>query len=563
MIKRYLTLIVALLSFAAWGRQLTPQEALQRLNGASARGMAGSSAALPRYTLAYVGERDGDNLLYVMNIDSDAGFCILSADDCAPALLGYSANGSFSYSQAPEPLKWWLSQYQSDIHKAIRLGVSISRASAIEHAPVAPLITSLWGQTAPYNSDCPAFGTRKAPTGCVATAMAQIMNYHQWPVTGTNTKTYTDSGSGQTITANFSEHTYGWNYMQDEYTEESAGQAADAVALLMKDCGVSVEMKYGAASSGASGILVPFAMISYFSYSKAMKNNPRVFFTDEQWERLILDELDAGRPVFYTGHTVKDEGHAFICDGYDKDGYYHFNWGWSGTGDGYYLLTGQDALRPKEQGTGGSSLSLGFTEGQCIVSDMRKTQTGDPGKTSILLGLSDGYKVEVEGTSLKVDVPFMNYGTRATPNTAASKLGVGFSLVADGRVVQTVSAGAIGQSVGIGYGFSKLAFSYDPPATLSGKYEVHPVYSTTYSSGTFSAWQEFLLPADYEYAVVGFDSGVPTVVTPGGRTAIVDLVPTAAAKAGDDRLYDLNGRVVTMPCSPGIYIRNGRKIIRQ
>ena len=114
MMKRYLTLIVALLSLASWARQLTPQEALQRLDGADARSMAGSTSR-PVYTLAYVGGSDGENLLYVMNIDSDAGFCVLSADDCAPALLGYSHEGSFSYSQAPEPLKWWLEQYQSDI----------------------------------------------------------------------------------------------------------------------------------------------------------------------------------------------------------------------------------------------------------------------------------------------------------------------------------------------------------------------------------------------------------------------------------------------------------------
>ena len=193
--KRYLILFVALLSLAAWARQLTPQQALQRLKLNNARSMAGSPT--PRYTLAYVGEGDGENLLYVMNIDSDAGFYVLSADDCAPALLGYCNNGSFSYSQAPEALKWWLSQYQNDIQKAIRNGLSISRASAIEHEPVLPLVQTMWGQTAPYNNDCPAYGSRKSPTGCVATAMAQIMNFHQWPVTGTNTKTYTDSESGQ------------------------------------------------------------------------------------------------------------------------------------------------------------------------------------------------------------------------------------------------------------------------------------------------------------------------------------------------------------------------------
>ncbi|MBO6059619.1 MAG: C10 family peptidase [Bacteroidaceae bacterium] len=560
MTKRYLILFVALLSLAAWARQLTPQQALQRLNLNNARSMAGSPT--PRYTLAYVGEGDGENLLYVMNIDSDAGFYVLSADDCAPALLGYCNNGSFSYSQAPDALKWWLSQYQNDIQKAIRNGLSISRASAIEHEPVLPLVQTMWGQTAPYNNDCPAYGSRKSPTGCVATAMAQIMNFHQWPVTGTNTKTYTDSESGQTITANFSSHTYAWDYMQNEYTAEAVGPAADAVTLLMKDCGVSVEMAYGSNSSGANGILVPFAMISYFSYSKAMKNNPREFYTDTEWEQMLLDELDAGRPIFYTGHTVKDEGHAFICDGYDTDGYYHFNWGWSGVGDGYYLVTGQDALRPKEQGTGGSTLSLGFTEGQCIVTNMRKTQTGDPTKTSILLGLPGGYSVEVEGTALSVDVPFMNYGTRATPNTATSKLGIGFTLVADGHVVQTVSAGALGQSVGIGMGFSHLSFDYTPPSSLSGEYEVHPVYSTTYSSGSFSNWQEYLLSPDYQYAVVRFDAGVPTVVTPGGPTAVKDIIiPAASSARCDDRIYDLNGRVVAYPDRPGIYIRNGRKIV--
>ncbi len=560
--KRYFTLFIALLSLTALARQLTPQQALQRLTMDNARSMAG--IPMPRYTLAYVGHGDGENFLYVMNIDSDAGFCVLSADDCAPALLGYCDNGSFSYSQAPDALKWWLSQYKDDIREAIRNGVSISRASSIAHDPVSPLVQSLWNQTAPYNNDCPAYGSRKSPTGCVATAMAQIMNFHQWPVTGTNSKTYTDSASGQTITANFNEHTYGWNDMLNEYASDATGPAADAVSLLMKDCGVSVEMAYGASSSGANGILVPFAMISYFSYSKAMKNNPRVFFTDTEWEQMLLDELDAGRPVFYTGHTVKDEGHAFICDGYDTDGYYHFNWGWGGTGDGYYLVTGKDALRPKEQGTGGSTLSLGFTEGQCIVTNMRKTQTGDPGKTSILLGLPDGYSVGAEAAALNVDVPFMNYGTRATPNTTTSKLGIGFTLVADGHVVQTVSAGALGQSVGIGMGFSHLSFDYTPPSSLSGEYEVHPVYSTTYSSGSFSNWQEYLLSPDYQYAVVRFDAGVPTVVTPGGPTAVQDIIVQAAtAVKYDDNMYDLNGRVVTHPDRPGIYIRNGRKIIKQ
>jgi len=302
---------------------------------------------------------------YVFNLGDNQGFVLVGGDETAKQILGYSERGSFDWETAPENVRWWLSQYQRDISMVMDMPKGqqqrCATAPAATRHDIEPLIKTWWGQDAPYNnklnemmkegviasgytgSSYPSF-----PIGCVATALAQLMKRYNYPEHGEGE--IHDTGTHSWQNTNFTYHedvdyantTYQWSQMLNGYTASSTDEQRDAVATLMFHTAVACHMNYNYLGSSASyrqGIL---ALIHNFRYDKSVLNRLRSAYSDEVWESMIYNELSAGRPLLYSG-TAEIEGHAFICDGYRaSDNTYHFNFGWKGSSDGYYVLSGTD-----------------------------------------------------------------------------------------------------------------------------------------------------------------------------------------------------------------------------
>jgi len=199
----------------------------------------------------------------------------------------------------------------------ILMALAVALNGYCQRAEIAPLLQTAWGQGAPYNLQCPKKGGMYCQTGCVATAMAQIMYYHRCPATG-----------------------FDWNNMQLTYTGNETDVQQQAVAKLMAECGKAAGMEYGVGSSSAFAMDAAEAFSRDFGYQETSGELYRMDYSDEEWEELIYNELAAGRPVLYSG-SPRGYFHQFVCDGY-KDGKFHFNMAWHMVADGYCALTQED-----------------------------------------------------------------------------------------------------------------------------------------------------------------------------------------------------------------------------
>ena len=296
---------------------------------------------------------NGMNEYYVFDKGTNEGFIIVSGDDQTEPILGYCDEGAFSYDQMPPAMQEWLDGYARQI-AAIQQGARASRVPPT-HPKVEQMMSSKWSQGSPYNDLCPLDAGRRSVTGCVATAMAQILYYQrEKSVTETTAaipgySTWTKNISVPGIEAGAP---LDWDNMKDTYSSASDLQKK-AVAQLMLYCGVAAKMDYTNSSSGAQSHDAYEAFAKYFGYGKSVRYVDYTTVTsDDEWDRIVYAEMQAGRPVYVSGAN-SDVGHAFVADGYDGNLHYHINWGWGGQSDGYYYLTN---LTPGDgQGIGGSA----------------------------------------------------------------------------------------------------------------------------------------------------------------------------------------------------------------
>ena len=318
---------------------------------------------------------------YVFNAENNGGFVIVSGDDRTAEILGYSRTGRLDMDKIPENMKWWLESYAQQI-AALGSGTQASgRATTRSASAISPLILTKWDQYTPYNLMCPDGNyvdydetgydaSKRCVTGCVATAMAQVMYYHQWPSGCSGVASYSmgyyDDDWNFVPTHTFKALPaieFKWSKMKKTYSGSETDESATAVAELMRYCGQAVSMEYDLSENGGSGAyLSPSVLVQTFGYNKNLKLLERDNYTTGQWEEIVYNELAANRPVLYTGRTPSDEygnssGHEFIVDGYDGNGCFHINWGWSGTSDDYFVLSVAD---PAVQGAGGSASNQGF-----------------------------------------------------------------------------------------------------------------------------------------------------------------------------------------------------------
>jgi hypothetical protein len=326
--------------------------------------------------------------LYVFNSGTD-GFVMVAGEDIVTPVLAYSDERAFDPNNIPANTAKWIEGYKNQIRFAIENGMKateeISRewlnliegntsilSSDRTDSNVDPLIQTKWSQSPYYNALCPGGSV----TGCVATAMAQIMKYWNYPSNGTGFYSYNHPTYG-TLSANFGSTTYQWGSMPNIVNSSNS-----AVATLMYHCGVSVDMEYSPQSSGADGaVKVAPALQNFFGYPSSVAVKERVNYNTTQWINLLKQELDAGRPMYYEG-TGNGSGHAFVCDGYDNNDWFHFNWGWGGIADAFYNI---NALNPTQLGTGAGLGS--YNSNQKIVSGIQPptgTQTFSLGLNNIV-----------------------------------------------------------------------------------------------------------------------------------------------------------------------------------
>ena len=272
--------------------------------------------------------------------DRSEGGCVFVADDDAigRAVLGYTERGSYDETNLPEGLRDWLDQVtvlMTAVHEG-KINREPQRVTRARTVVVEPLIPTTWNQYGPYNGLCPMQNGKQCLTGCVATAMAQVMNYWRWPEHGYGYVSYHDSGCNQTLSQNLSSSYYDWGNMLSSYSGNYNMAQATAVATLMRDCGYAVQMHYTTGSSSAC--IYANTMQTYFHYSPAARDRYSGNYSNELWHRFIQQDLNERRPVLYSGSSSQG-GHEFILDGYDSEGYYHVNWGWGGDQDGWFTLT--------------------------------------------------------------------------------------------------------------------------------------------------------------------------------------------------------------------------------
>lgn len=313
-------------------------------------------------------QADNEPAVYVFN--GQEGFVLVSANDDTRAVLGYSDNGRFDATDIPENMQFWLQMYADELAryeankpvlKAGQVALTRSkRAATTTYPTIAPILGNVeWGQGTPYNNLCPTVGGERSVTGCVATAISQIMFVHKYPTKGTGSKTYTSESNKLKLSVNFGATTYDWENMLPYYKNNYNSTQANAVATLMYHVGVAADMDYDPDGSGAASSIALANIGTYFGYDKGIKTLPKDFMNEEEVLAAVAADLQIGHPVYVSGATKNQEGHAFVCDGMQSDGYLHINWGWNGSGNGYFALS---ALDPENQGTGGSASDLAFTE---------------------------------------------------------------------------------------------------------------------------------------------------------------------------------------------------------
>ena len=327
---------------------------------------------------------------YIFNANNNKGYVIVSGDDRTTQILGYSDNGNFDPDNVPVNMQEWLDYYAQQISSLDLMGVTGQNFTTPNPTrnSISPLITSHWDQAGPYWNHCPEFMDidengdtvgELAYTGCVATSMAQIMNYYKHPMRCSQlipsyiVTFYWHEEYGAFETDPLDPIFFDWDNMRDNYTGAETEAEKDAVAWLMLYAGCAAHMQYGLNASSTSDPYIPTALNEYFNYDAKLVY--RSDYDQKDWEEMIYQELAAGRPMIYNGRAGSGGGHSFICDGYAYGDYYHINWGWGGLGDGYFVLS---VLNPYAGGIGAASSSEGYNIDQTAVIGIQPGYSGTP-----------------------------------------------------------------------------------------------------------------------------------------------------------------------------------------
>lgn len=482
------------------------------------------------------------------------GYAVVSKDDTFSPILGYS-DTAMSDNPAPAFL-WWLETINKSMENMLANGTEPQHVQpAPEYRTSVPeLLTTRWGQDTPYNLQCPEYTVNNVKynyvTGCVATAMAQIMKYHNYPEKGYGKTIYRlNPGDGATLTieADFGNTTYDWANMLDSYIPGRYNdEQANAVATIMYHCGVSVRMNYAKDGSGAFSYDACTALRTNFLYDKNIKHYSRDFMPNEEWMNIIYRELNDNCPILYGGVTTANAGHAFVFDGYDADGLVHVNWGWNGESNGYYDV---------------ASLN-GFSEGQNMVIIRLPNDDRFESQYHSMWGL--GYKLVITKTitALKVSCDAL-YNMDVDKFTGELALMALNTETGDKTNLSTIYGTNVLSGIKYGSGMSLSGVSVPYTQLSDGTYRIYLATKSTLETD----WQPVRSKetVNNSYILVKNGSNVTLRAENNSNwTTAIDNVPTVEKKA-DNRIYSIDGRYMGTDASvlkDGIYIRNGKKFVK-
>jgi len=406
--------------------------------------------------------------------------------------------------------------------------LSANAQSADERRNILPLLTCQWGQDSPYNNLCPT----RCPTGCTATATAQIMYYYKYPEKGTGSITYT-SGT-QTLSADFSKSTYLWNAMTDKVTSSSTTDAKDAVALLMKDIGYGSQMQYQSVESVGYQYNAGYALATYFGYDKGVNFNLHNMYNNDEWDNLIYNELAEGRPVVYSGYSSDgSSGHTFVIDGY-KDGSYHVNWGWNGLFDGYFSLDDLNGYDYRQEALTGIQPDKGTTTFPTTIYNFQD------------------FKTENSSYTKTGNVKFMGEFVNRSLEKKTFRYGVEFFKEDNGSSTFVESTKDNEREPLNYYENYQVAISLFP--TKTGTYTVFPAYRD--DSGEWHRMRTDKGKVNYVTCKIAFSK----VTFTQGTVGIDDIICDNDDNNRSDAIYTLDGRRISSITHKGIYIKNGKKI---
>lgn len=330
------------------------------------------------------------------------GVVFISKDDDIEPVLGIS-DEDFDVNNMPCGMKWWLNTANKSLERMKAKGNTYSANPMAASGRPTYFIKTNWNQDTPFNNLCPRINGSAAPTGCIATAMAQIMKHYQYPATSKGTgiysvTTYKDKNDKEGTTKWYKRelgHTYQWTAMLSSYGMMTEDEN-DAVATLMADAGAACQMNYQANSSGTIEWYAAKGFAENFRYdSLAISCLQRDFYTDAEWMEMVRKEMEAKQPVLYCGSDEIEGGHAFLLDGIQSDGKVHVNWGWGKSGDGWFDI---DVLRPNITGFTGE----GFNIGQSMVLGFKRQETPSADEENISQWVTDGYSFYISNNELHV-----------------------------------------------------------------------------------------------------------------------------------------------------------------
>ena len=407
--RKFLLILVALFSInTIAAKQVSENEATiiasKFFNTSKGQNLPKSSTT--RVSLAHEFKSGDATLMYAFNNGYDS-YVLVSGDDTVIPVLGYSDKGQFDYNTLPANARAWFDMYAQMI-KSIQEGKSNPINTYSSTTSVDPLIETKWNQDYPYWNYTPTVNGNQCYTGCPATAMAQIAYYHKWPVASTGEVDYVTESKKIHIQATLNT-TFDWANMTPTYDQNSSEASCNAVAELMREIGFAMEMDYTDEESGSDQIHMAKAIVNNLGYDKGLRILYAETYEEEDWVEILKEELNENRPILYCGYTPQEEGHAFVCDGYNTDGLFHINWGWGGLSDGYFVIT---SLDPESQGLGGADSGAGFNLGQLALIGLQK-----PVENSVAIPYTIVYENGLmDITETTIDLTFEELGNAGYEN---------------------------------------------------------------------------------------------------------------------------------------------------
>ncbi len=453
-------------------RSVTPDEAQEtaaRFYAALCQQTRAVSIPTLQRVILHETREDGRDGIYAFNVGNGQGFVIVSGDSKARPILGYALSGCIAPNDMPIQMRALLEGYREQVavmaaakdpDTLYAAGRAPFAVRATADKSVAPLLGGIsWNQDAPFNNLCPMdkIYSQRTPAGCVAVAAAQIMRYYAYPLHGTGSRSYATATQRLPVSADFASATYDWVNMIANYNGKYTEKQAAAAALLVYHVGVACKMDYNYEGSGATAKEAAKAFLRYFNYDSNLEYVDRTHYTEPDWEALLRDELDAGRPVLQFGEGP-DGGHAFVCDGYDEQGFFHYNWGWEGMSGGFYQSS---ALAPEFLGIGSCLGSHNYLP--AVLTNIQP-----PTPTSMhVAGLQLAKALTPAAThtdrteETSITASFYNYGLRDFTGEVAAAL-YDFA----GNIVQVLSSRRVTDLAELSGGTPGTAFAFSVPKNV-------------------------------------------------------------------------------------------------